>query len=293
MESFHKSLINNRGRFLLHDQEIYRKGVTVAEVSAKPLIPRVRSGIPGFDELVEGGIPRNHVVLLSGQAGSGKTLFGLQFLAKGASEYGERGLYVAFEQSREDVLEHTRPFGWNVEELEAKGALGILSFFGSHAHAAQMLAEMENKVAELRPQRMVVDSVTTLGLHLDMMMGAEMLQMMQLDPKDAPQIPSGEAVTRRAMIEIIGRLKAMRLTALVISELPETAEFLSRDTVSEYLADGVVMMHYLPIGGSVFSNLQVRKMRGTGHRKELFGTEIRPGVGLVVKREGASSISLR
>ena len=244
---------------------------------------RVKTGVHGLDELMEGGIPRNHAVLLSGQAGSGKTLLGLQFLAAGASQYGEKGCFITFEQRPEDVISHGKSFGWDLESLVGKGEISILSYFATKKHASTILDEISAHMAAEKPDRVVLDSLSTFAFNLDLMTSLEMLEMMKIDSKDASFLPSSEAVTRRTVVDIVSRFKDAGVTSLLISEIPEGSESLSRDNVSEYVADGVITMRYLPHSGEAFSNLQVRKMRGTSHMRERFGVQVRKGAGIVVK----------
>jgi KaiC/GvpD/RAD55 family RecA-like ATPase len=89
-------------------------------------IQRVPTGIPGFDELCSGGILRNRSYLLSGTAGAGKTIFGLQYLYNGITKYGENGIYIATEERPEQVRENVKQFGWDFEALEEEGKLAIL-----------------------------------------------------------------------------------------------------------------------------------------------------------------------
>ena len=81
---------------------------------------RVKTGIPGFDELIEGGIPKGFNVLLVGQPGAGKTIFGLQYLVNGAMQ-GENGLYISLDSPNEMVKSQGRRFGWDIDKLEREG----------------------------------------------------------------------------------------------------------------------------------------------------------------------------
>lgn len=76
-------------------------------------IDRVRTGVNGLDELLQGGFPKSHCILLSGAPGTGKTIFGQQFLYNGAKN-GEKGLYIAFNEELEDVLLQPTVFGWDI-----------------------------------------------------------------------------------------------------------------------------------------------------------------------------------
>ena len=88
-------------------------------------LERVKTGIPGFDNLIQGGIPRGFNVLLLGQPGAGKTIFGLQYLVNGAMA-GENGIYVSLDSSNEMVKSQGRMFGWDVDGLEKSGKINFL-----------------------------------------------------------------------------------------------------------------------------------------------------------------------
>jgi circadian clock protein KaiC len=81
------------------------------------VVQRVEVGIPGFDLLALGGLPRGRTTLLAGPAGSGKTTFGLQFLASGARELGEPGVLVTFAERPEDMVANAESFGWGLVVL--------------------------------------------------------------------------------------------------------------------------------------------------------------------------------
>jgi KaiC/GvpD/RAD55 family RecA-like ATPase len=243
---------------------------------------RVKTGIPGLDTVLEGGIPEKHVILVTGGPGCGKTTFGLQFAALGARDYGDRSLFVSFEQAREELIEQSLQFNWGIEELEDKGLLKILSFAGSSLHVARIWEAVEKEIALHKPARIVLDSLASLTVHLDLMTGMEVLELIGIDSKEAGFMPTGEAITRRTLLELFRRLKSLRLTALVITELPENGVGLSRDGVSEFLADGVIVLRYEPEKDDSFSKLQVRKMRGIRHKRGEFPTILKEEEGFSV-----------
>ncbi|MBS3065685.1 hypothetical protein J4229_01425 [Candidatus Pacearchaeota archaeon] len=81
---------------------------------------RIPTGIKGFDELVQGGFPRNSSVLICGGPGTGKTIFGMEYIINGATKYKEKGLYITFEQRAESLRGQALQFGWNISKLEKK-----------------------------------------------------------------------------------------------------------------------------------------------------------------------------
>ena len=85
---------------------------------------RVEVGIPGFDSLALGGLPRGRTTLLAGSTGSGKTVFGLQFLASGAREFGEPGVLVTFAERPDDLIANSESFGWDLAWVGGRWAVG-------------------------------------------------------------------------------------------------------------------------------------------------------------------------
>ena len=86
------------------------------------LIKRLKTGVPGLDSLVNGGIPENSLVLLTGSTGTGKTTLAMQFLIEGI-RHGEPGIYVSLEEAEEKTLLQMKLLGWPVDEYKAKGML--------------------------------------------------------------------------------------------------------------------------------------------------------------------------
>ena len=87
-------------------------------------INRIKTGVDGLDELVEGGFPEGSTILISGSAGTGKTILSLQFLIAGA-ENNEPGIYLTVEESRDKIINQAEQFGWDLEKLEKERALVI------------------------------------------------------------------------------------------------------------------------------------------------------------------------
>ena len=90
-----------------------------------PSVEKLLTGISSLDIIAKGGLPKNRTTLISGTAGSGKTVFAVQFLAAGI-ERGEPGVFVTFEESAADVRENMRSFGWDLSAWEAEGKLAFV-----------------------------------------------------------------------------------------------------------------------------------------------------------------------
>jgi len=255
---------------------------------------RVKTWIPKLDTLMEGGIPKKNIVLVTGQAGTGKTILGLQYLVEGAKR-GEKGVLISLEQRKEEIFYQAKRFGWDLEKLEKKGLLKILTFvISEHKHVEELFKELTEICNKFKPRRLVLDSISAFGVWAEFRIGLEFLQTIGFkEPKDAAYLPSGEAITRGAIVEIMGRLKSFGLTALVISELPETSNYLSRDTVSEFVADGIIVLQYTGVAGESGNALQIRKMRGSGHVKDYIPFIIKNRKGIVLQTDKATGTLLR
>jgi circadian clock protein KaiC len=230
---------------------------------------RTKTGMTGLDELLNGGIPKNAVVLISGGAGSGKTVMGLQFLVKGAMDYGEKGVYITFEETREDLIGQAAQFGWDLAKLENEGKLKIMTFTPSKHHLSFVNFQLDEVINTFKPTRLVYDSISTIGVYAEILADVETLTSLGLKKEDIAIELSPDTITRRAVMDIMSRIKSYQLTSLVISELPKQSNFLSRDTVSEFVADGIIVLHCLERKEKKIRAIEVLKMRRTQHSMDL------------------------
>jgi circadian clock protein KaiC len=102
------------------------RGISLVEKRDLRPVRRMPTGIKGLDEMLAGGLPWGRCVLVCGGPGSGKTIFGVQFLYNGAIEYGETGLYVSLDESPTHLREDLSGFGWDIGQLEKKGELVVI-----------------------------------------------------------------------------------------------------------------------------------------------------------------------
>ena len=119
---------------------------------------RVTTGIPGLDELIEGGLIPNSTILLKGECGTGKTIFSLQYLTYGAL-HGEHGVLLSLEENKKDILREGAKFGWDLETLEKKGKLVILE---RQTQYNLTISKLEKIARHIRAKRVVIDSIPAL-----------------------------------------------------------------------------------------------------------------------------------
>lgn len=234
---------------------------------------RVKTGIPGLDELIKEGLPKGSLILLSGKCGTGKTTFSMQYIIKGITDYGEPGVFVSFERKPEALYKEMEGFGWHLKTLENQGNLELLGGpldsivkFGKKVGAKEedMIEEIIEVVREKKAGRLALDG---LG------------QFSMMFP-DKLAFRSGLARLQQGLNEI-------GCTSIFTSEIEEGKEELSRLGVEEYVADGVIVLYYEGDGLTRTRALEIRKMRGTEHSNYLSFFEIADEGIKIVKPGGA------
>ena len=230
---------------------------------------RVKTGIKGLDKLVSGGIPKSLSVLVSGSCGTGKTILSLQYLYRGAKDYGEPGVYVTFEESREKILAQANTFGWDVEAMEKKGLLKLE--FMENDDLGEILGAIKKNVKALNAKRLVIDSLTTMVEHAVIYRSSISKEMIKYAQETwrVRYNSEGSTITRKDVYFIVSEINKLGTTALLISEVGEKSDYLSRDTISEFATDGVIVLQNSVVGGQSERLLSVRKMRGTGINMDL------------------------
>ncbi len=198
----------------------------------------VSTGVKGLDKILGGGFPDKEVILVTGGPGTGKSILGLQYIAEGLKK-GERCMYVSFEENRDIVLRQANQMGWNFEKYEAKGLLKMMNYNLSKKHVVDVILEIEREAKRFKPNRLTIDSLSVLSLYAEIAAGAEIARTMRI-PKEINY--SKEVITIGAIMGLMTRLKMMDATVLVVTELPEGAVGLTRDTFSEFLSDGIIKL---------------------------------------------------
>lgn len=245
---------------------------------------RTATGIEGLDKALNGGIPFKNIVLVSGGAGTGKSTLCMQYLVNGAKKFNEKGLYISTEQTREELLRAASNYGWPIEELEKKGMLKIVYF--DVIETDGFLQKIYDLYVSFKPKRIVMDSLTTFT---DSMLVSDVKEetafsMVQIAESVSP-IPRTEKIVAKTLLyHLMKKLRKFEATIVLTSELPEKSDFLSADQISEFICDGVVIMHYLGVGSAEFRSMQIRKMRYTNHEKDFLMYEIEKS-GVLIKKE--------
>jgi circadian clock protein KaiC len=250
---------------------------------------RTKFGIQGLDKALEGGVPFGNLVLISGGAGTGKSTLCLQFLVNGATLFGEKALYISTEQSVEELQKHAGRFGWDLRELEEKNLLRILYFDITRGN--NFLQDVDKTINEFKPKRLASDSMTTLtdSLIIGGMREESAFSLVQVVEKISPIPRTEQIIAKSILYKLISELKKYNLTTLLTSELYEEAKSLSADGISEFIADGVILLHYIEIGVGDYRSMEIRKMRYSDYDKDIIPYDI-TDKGIKIVEEGKSKI---
>ena len=230
---------------------------------------RTKTGIQDLDKALNGGIPKGNIVLISGGAGTGKSTLCLQFAINGATLFGEKSLYVSTEQNRDELNKQATGFGWDIQALEQRQLFKIAYFDVTEGDS--FLEKLDTLIQTFQPQRIVIDSLTTLtdSLMVSGIADDKGFSMVQIAETVNPIPRTEQIISKGILYHLFKRIKKFNITTLLTTELPEDERHLSADGVSEFIADGVIVMHYLGIGSANSRSLLVRKMRYTSHQEDV------------------------
>lgn len=261
-------------------------------------VDQVKTGITGFDDLVNGGIPKGFNVLVVGQPGSGKTIFGLQYIVNGAMN-GDNGLYVSLDSPNAIVKSQAKQFGWDVDGLEAQGKLSFLKV-PLDKPRINLFDILEEEVKAIGAQRLVFDSLADFAINIDQFATPlEYIGMVPLDDKEEreamekdkkyrdyvmptlDQDPKGRVFYKghsreRVSYLVINELLKLGTTNLIITDAKEVKEnrLISIDGVSEYTCDGVIEVYNQLIGTKRVRTMTVAKLRNIDHSQYIHDMEI-------------------
>jgi circadian clock protein KaiC len=213
-----------------------------------PLLPKAATGIAGLDEVTSGGLPRGRATLVCGPAGCGKTLLAMEFLVRGIVTYGEPGVFMAFEETSEDLAANVASLGFDLHQLEADGMLVVdhvemvstdLAESGEWDLEA-LFVRLGAAIDHVKAKRVVLDTMENLyGAFTD------------------------AATVRSELRRLLGWLKERGVTAIVTGERGDGT--LTRHGIEEYVSDCVIVLDHRVIQQTSTRRLRILKYRGSLH----------------------------
>ncbi len=219
-----------------------RKKAEVIQLQKSP------TGIAGFDSVTGGGLPKGRPTLVCGNAGCGKTLFAMEFLVKGATQYGEPGVFISFEENESELTANVASLGWNLSDLIARKKI-----FLDHVYLEKseievtgefnldgLFIRIESAIHAVGAKRIVIDTIEALFSGF-----------------------TNESLLRAEIRRLFRWIKDKKLTAVVTGEKGEGT--LTRSGLEEYVSDCVIFLDHRVKDQVATRRLRVVKYRGTLH----------------------------
>jgi circadian clock protein KaiC len=230
-----------------------RASIAVTETKRSQPRGRGTTGVEGLDDLLDGGIPPGDAVLVSGPSGSGKSVLAAQFIEAGAL-LGEPGVIAVFEEHPLEYLRRAQSLGIDLGALEKKGAVKIIYIRPLDLSPDETLFEIREAVQAIGAKRVVIDSLTGFELAL---------------------APTFRTDFRESLYRLVGALTGTDIIVLMTMEIVQSSTDLRLSPyVISFLADNIILLHYVEIAGQLRKGLRVIKMRNSDHSKDLRQYEI-------------------
>jgi circadian clock protein KaiC len=211
-------------------------------------LAKCRTGIQGLDEITGGGLPQGRPTLVCGGAGCGKTLLGMEFLVRGATQYGEPGVFVSFEETADELAQNVASLGWDLGQLIAQQQLAIDHFYIDPTEIQEtgeydlegVFIRLGNAIDQVAAKRIVLDTIEVLFAGF-----------------------SNASIIRAELRRLFRWLKAKGVTAIITGERGDNT--LTRQGLEEYVSDCVIRLDQRIQDELSTRRLQILKYRGSQH----------------------------
>ena len=224
---------------------------------ALPSLEKCRTGISGLDEVTEGGLPKGRPTLVCGGAGSGKTLLSMEFIVRGITEYNEPGVFMAFEETAEELAKNVASLGFDVNNLIAKNKMAIDYVHIERSEIEEtgeydlegLFVRLNLMIQQVGAKRVVLDSVEALFAGLP-----------------------NEAILRAELRRLFRWLKKKGVTVIITGEQGDKK--LTRYGIEEYVSDCVIFLDHRVHNQISTRRLRIVKYRGSKHGTNEYPTLI-------------------
>jgi KaiC/GvpD/RAD55 family RecA-like ATPase len=227
-------------------------------------IERTKTGIPGLDELIEGGFPKGDTILIAGKAGTGKSILANQFLYKGVTLYNETGVLVTLEEPPHLIRRNMLRFGMDLAQLEKSGKLAIVDLSPSKEITPVTIGEYPSfdlsgleaiilsHVKRLNAKRVVIDTLSIMAYKF-----------------------RSRDILREEFFKLCASITRAGCTLLLTSEIPEQDTGLGVFDIEAFLASGVIVLYNEKISDTSRSrSIEILKLRGSKHSSRIHSMRI-------------------
>lgn len=244
----------------------------------RPQLHKARTGIPGLDEITNGGLPAGRPTLIAGGPGSGKTLFGISFLVNGALHYDEPGVLMSFEENAQELAEDVASLGFDLDSLVARKLLFVDYVHVDRSEIEEtgeydldgLFVRLEHAVRTVKAKRVVLDTIESLFAGLP-----------------------NETVLRAELRRLFRWLRDRSLTVVITGEKGDSS--LTRHALEEYVTDAVIQLDHRVHDQISTRRIRVVKYRGSHHGTNEYpflidedGVNVLPVTSLLLQHEAPS-----
>ena len=211
-------------------------------------LEKTPTGISGLDELTDGGIPKGRPTLVCGDTGCGKTLLSLEFIVRGATQYNEPGVFIAFEEKSEELTINVASLGFDLEKLQRDGLLKVDHVYIERSEIEEtgeydlegLFIRLDHAINSIGAKRVVLDTIENLFSGL-----------------------SNDGILRSELRRLFRWLKDKGVTAIITGE--KGNGLLTRQGLEEYVSDCVILLEHRVVNKISTRFLRVVKYRGSVH----------------------------
>ena len=233
-----------------------------------PLLPKTPTGIIGLDEITEGGLPKGRPTLVCGQAGCGKTLMSLEFLIRGAMEFNEPGVFMAFEEKASELTMNVASLGFDLDKLQAEKKIKLDYVHIDRSEIEEtgeynlegLFIRLGYAIDSIKAKRVVLDTLENLFSGL-----------------------TNQTILRAELRRLFQWLKDKGVTAIITGEKGD-GNALTRQGLEEYVSDCVILLDH-----RVINQISTRRLRIVKYRGSVHGTNEYP---FLIDEEGISVLPI-
>ncbi len=225
---------------------------------------KVKTGIPGLDSIISGGMRMGRTVTVSGPPGSGKTTFGLQYLHSGAKDFDESGVYLTMSQNIDDIKNDCKSFGWDFDDLITKEKILMVDarpfkiqdeligkdeslYRGEQLPFEHLTKLILSSIKRIEAKRVVIDSLTILAMQYN-----------------------DQFYMRQGLQGMVQALENFGVTSLILSEYSEEDKI----SLEWFVTSGIIQLRHTRKEDSMERTIQVTKMRGIKHSEQIHLIEL-------------------
>jgi circadian clock protein KaiC len=251
----------------LEGLEIYAPRVTIQQTPCRDIMIsgngpfRAQLGIASIDKLLGEGIPYGSSLLISGVAGTGKTILSLEFIYRGAKEFKEKGIFFSFEETSERLIATARGMGWDIDSEIKKGNIEIQFIPQTQIFVEKHLLMMKDKIESMGAKRIAIDSASVFVHKIR-------------DPQ----------IVREKIFQLATLVQTAQAIGFFSTDIPYGSNYISRFGVEETVVDGIIFLTATEKELDRERFLEIYKLRNTSHSNGRHRMQIKHG-GIIVEAD--------